>query len=757
MNGETGKVYLVTEENLIPIIKKYLDRITPPQWTRIAVAEWDQEIKATLADMISEIIQTASADVLRIVLPIVQRRIGAALPLQYIKPHLGDSLYKSFSSLFDVVEDQSKDIEELTDMIEEEIKDQVNAKLRIVANTKDKPAKPAVFVTSFVKNAKRLGFMACHAARCLRQFLGRKKPKSQGSPSTGIINNNILSVERVREILIKWYSETPYVTSEDERIPVLPALSPTEITKVATKIVNILMKNMPTHKRAVGAQTRKMSPIDVSDMSLIADEVKNLVFSRSHIHSEHRECRFLKFSKRQFEIMVSDLESEFQTKCDKFILSIRRSSSCPLKCDANNFLLPGCVPESHEPDTSQTRKTKIHLTKGHLSPLDFDSVKSNVEKLFRTFETLDKSVEDVSLESIPCCDQVQMLLKRMTTKLCNHWMPEYTYEFPLRLMGKTLSDSLISTVRRLDKGQSDVSSEETYAIIEDAVRRFFQKMLLWTLMPTGETASSDKVMGVLMDVEKLVREMFDSQVASTPSQDDHDVQNDITEDKNLPASVLQEDMSTKDDLVISKKTQLLQELIPSSPKHTDTSTPEEKSNVTRFSTSSSDHLESSAVTPQSEEMPLNTKIEPADISSSEALKLSHSLVGALLLKLLSKYPKVTKAPIRRPELESIHDRLTNIIMPQMNIEGPERILMEENLEDLVKVLLKDLLRTFGSIENMLKAALSDDSSFDDTLLLCLKYQLLIKKRPRKKNFFRRCLSSISEGLETVVRHLIRKP
>ena len=96
--------------------------------------------------------------------------------------------------------------------------------------------------------------------------------------------------------------------------------------------------------------------------------------------------------------------------------------------------------------------------------------------------------------------------KDLSDKLYDHLNAASAYRFPSAPVGRCLSDSVISNVRRkVDATKSSFSPEVMYAMTEDAVRKFLQQLLFWVEEEeSNQTSQSEKVCGALCNIEDLI-------------------------------------------------------------------------------------------------------------------------------------------------------------------------------------------------------------------------------------------------------------
>ena len=109
------------------------------------------------------------------------------------------------------------------------------------------------------------------------------------------------------------------------------------------------------------------------------------------------------------------------------------------------------------------------------------------------------------------------------------------------------------------------------------------------------------------------------------------------------------------------------------------------------------------------------------------------------------------------EIDTIIERLSHLILAEVDDDGDNLMVMEENLQDIAKVLVKYLLRTFGTRERLLLAVINSDSRFENTILHCLKVELKIRRETKKKGKIARFFSAVGNFFTKATMAMLRKP
>ena len=738
----------ITEENLLPIVNRHLEKVTAAQWAVLVNGRIDLEMQAILAGMLADIVQTVSAVLLRVLLPKIQEASEgntdqADSGLTPIKADLGDSLLKSFSTCLNAPQDSYEDAQQLTKLTEEEIEERVNSLLNEATETKVLPPKPAIFVSGLMSNIKRLGNMAFHAARCLRECLltlNSKccKPKqyieisdsdsckSNESNTSFILTES--TAEGVSDILMKWSGSETGLNPESGHVS--PISTSHSAKSAAAEIVNIIIENVKTPETVSPSESSESSvPRGPHfNMELIIDKVRSFFASRpGHTDTAtepevNKQSFFSRFVKKHFDSMEKNLKKAFERQDENFILKLWHESTSQLP---GNFLLPGSVPDSPEPEKSpvNTQKRLVTMIKQGPSDITFGTFKANLDNFIKEMNYSDENLQE-KLENVSRCEEVRQFSKELTDKMYTHLMAAEVYQLPIVPKGKCLSDSVISKIKKtMDGTQRAFSPEVLYSITEDAVGKFLQQVFLWMVTQPSDDTDEEKVSGALADIEDLLIK----KVSQSPE--------DRSEFPKVPASPsylpqdhceirkVNEDFDKKVEITTIKEQNLTEAEVPK---------------VESFEESSSGYYE--------EESPKVT-VEVID-SSSESL--ANGLVLALLVRLLSKIETKNKHLV--PDIEKIKERLLYLVKGE--VDSDEVSLNEDNMKDITKVVVKELYRKFGTTQNLLNAAMAQNStSFDKSLIMSLKYHLNVTKQPEKKTKIGRFFSRIGGALERAVGHL----
>lgn len=108
---------ILSSDELLPTINNAFNKLSDEQWILIENGLLDSDVQAVLADMISEIIQIATAKILILALPAIQR--GASTDLEK-NPFLGDSISVTFAKALSIPVQHCVSATQLAMMIERE-------------------------------------------------------------------------------------------------------------------------------------------------------------------------------------------------------------------------------------------------------------------------------------------------------------------------------------------------------------------------------------------------------------------------------------------------------------------------------------------------------------------------------------------------------------------------------------------------------------------------------------------------------------
>lgn len=176
----------ITPEDLLPIVNKCFERISAAQWTMIAADTWDSDTQANLTDMLTEMVQSLSTDILRNGIPMCQQLLKSepqadiTTILNNFINCIGDSIHGSFAAAFHIPQDKCESAEKLAALVETEVAQKVHFAVSVAMDSPVWPSEPVVFVNGSMSNTASLRLMVFHAKKCLRRYLGKLNSQCLG-------------------------------------------------------------------------------------------------------------------------------------------------------------------------------------------------------------------------------------------------------------------------------------------------------------------------------------------------------------------------------------------------------------------------------------------------------------------------------------------------------------------------------------------------------------------------------------------------
>ncbi|XP_019202888.1 caskin-2-like [Oreochromis niloticus] len=536
--SENENSIVVTPEQIMPPITRCFERLSGGQWRLIENGTYDSGVLAVLADMICEIIQIASSSILKNALPDIQDRMTKEDPEPLdagkISPSLGDSISAAIASALNVPIQQHESADELTLMVEEEISEKVSSTVELITKSPDLPQDPAVYVSGKCSNIKKLHRMVCHAASCLKRSVARKlrcRCVSSGSDSvtestdSKIVQSAITEISAILsssssdgEMTEKEEIELPdesALTEQDKIKPVAESQSiraPMPVEVVAADIVNEILGNMDSSSEELCERCSLPKP--AFNAGLIINKVRDL-FSRclpstSHSGLKARKHRFSMFAKKQFEKMKKELRQVIKANrkffvCLKNIFKFHKYETVSSDESSLSGSVPETRPQSKEAHRAPSQNTLLRYMRS--SPADFDAIRSDVNQLF---DKLTKKEElfiiHKTLDNFRNSGATRDFTVELTGKVFDLLMTDRLYQIPEPLMGRSLSDTVISRTPQIAPGSKrPFSAEVLYVLVEDAVEKFLQKLLLWVENEDQDQMIEDKVSVVVEDIQNFIK------------------------------------------------------------------------------------------------------------------------------------------------------------------------------------------------------------------------------------------------------------
>ncbi|XP_030584843.1 uncharacterized protein LOC115780043 [Archocentrus centrarchus] len=544
---------VVTAEDFLPAFNGYFEKFSELQWSMIKDGVWDSDAKALLADLISEIIQIAAAKNMRIVLPLIQSQtIRGESPedvMENINTSLGDSVSDSIASSLNVLKQTCKSAQKLTQMIEEEVTEKVNAAISLLTQSPNLPSDPSIYVNGRVSNIKKLRRMVSSAASCLRRYIrrlerccmGREDHSSSSDESTTSITTVKSATGKVSSILTKWIKHTD-ITGDDTPDGVEEGMDmgltdkaaavekheeseefthtegraenihdPISAEKAASELVEIAFEKQESSDASC-------SPKHASDRSLMISKVRD--FFTSNLPSTGlakqnvREKLFFMFAEKQFEKMRKGLKRKLRLN-RKYLISLLNMAKPPqddrqTPPESSDLSLPGSVPQTPRPESSTSSRTSIQTpapesTGKRCSPFNFDTIKSYVINLYNKLTKKEEHcIGPDDLENTGNSVELRNITRELTDKIFDLLTINDKYEKPVPVMGRSLSESVISRTP-VDGSRRRFSHEVLYVLIEDLVEKYVQKIVLWLEnKELDQTIQADLVSGALGDIQDLI-------------------------------------------------------------------------------------------------------------------------------------------------------------------------------------------------------------------------------------------------------------
>lgn len=792
-----NNIIQVTPEALLPMVNKYFDRISAAEWTMLAAGVRNSATEATLADMLAEMVQTLTTSVLRIVVPILQERLlRSASPdeLETYSTDLGDSLSETFAVVLQVQRENSASAEELTTLMEEEVSERIRSVLSAATNSTAWPSKPALYVSGRMSNISSLHSMVSHASQCLKGLLGKLNPRCLGlglrpkttkvTPSSGSgrmeeqnrceSSQSVTSevcvpsmTKTMSDILQKWSSETVIYT-EEAGTALLPLSASLEVHDAATQMVRSIIEDLHLDFGYDARYSERSSSRPHINVGLI-NKLRDF-FTTRDAHTENatnagqvvRKRTFPKFARVQFEKMMAELKSRFEDQDSNFIVSLKQESGSPRLTiveedeEAEREMLPGSVPETPRPESrSASRTTTFSMGKLPSPPVDFDAIESDVDSLFSKLHLKPGSNK---LDNSMFTEEIRDFARDLTDKLYHHLMAGETYQIPIPVMGRSLSDSVISEHRwNMDALHLSFSPDVLYAMTEDAVGKFCQQMLLWLeTEPSDKTIHHEEVSGALTEIDDLI-------TRSLTPKEDTDIRSESPEASvkltTTPCSICHEFPPSdigQSDLCVSNDSDVGFKVLF----HVDSRTLTSKKVPQRATTPVLDLVETDrfyiGIQPTSSEAPLSDKsgkvfsAETASTSSSSRKRLTSNLVSAVLMRLILRIPRYARETLKTKDVDAIIKRVSEKAEEEISIPvfGVKRV--KDSIKKINKAVIGDILEEFDTPKHLVEALLaSEDPSFDDALLKFLKSHLnTLLDPPPKKSKVARFFSAVGKVLAT---------
>ncbi|KAL4005032.1 hypothetical protein ACER0C_004745 [Sarotherodon galilaeus] len=771
--SENENSVLVTPDRIVPPINRCFERLSESQWSMIESGACDSGVRAELADMICEIIQIASSRILKNALPVIQDRMTKE-DAGKISPSLGVSISAAIAGALNVPEQRHESADELTRMVEEEISEKVSSTVQLIRESPDLPQDPAVYVSGKCSNIKKLHRMVCHAASCLKRCVARKlrcRCASSGSDSGTESTDSKMAVQSaIPEISVilssrssdKDEDEEETLTEKDEIKPAAGSQSiraPTPVEVVAADNVNEILGNMDLSSEEHCERCRLPKP--AFNAGLIINNLRDF-FSRwlpSTSHSElERKQRFSMFARKQFEKMTKELRKVIKANriffvCLKNICKYPKSDTVPSD-EGMVSSLPGS--QSTEAHRAPSRNTLLHYIRS--SPVDFNAIGSDVNQLYEKLKKEKFFIIHKTVENFITSGGTRDFTVELTAKMFDLLMTDRLYQIPEPVMGRSLSDTVISrTPRQTHGSKRPFSAEVLYVLVEDAVEKFVQKLLLWVENEDQDQLIEDKISVAVEDIQKIIKR------TRTPTKDTS-TDSDGSGRESVPLPVTPKSGSTdqspdqrpKSGSITPERSSPAPDHRPQTPQSGSISpqkrslAPDQSPDQTPKSGSISPQKRSASVSGSPKDSSDMSEMRSASVSSSDAERISSDLTYILMMRIIkNSNPETQYFRVRTScttkELDAVLKRLRDLMQPELSSTESSTSLTNDK-KKFIKKMAKCLIKEFGSPDDVLKAAMANDASFDEALIKHLKMLLGVIPSPPKKSKISRFFSALGKTL-----------
>lgn len=142
----------------------------------------------------------------------------------------------------------------------------------------------------------------------------------------------------------------------------------------------------------------------------------------------------------------------------------------------------------------------------------------------------------------------------------------------------------------------------------------------------------------------------------------------------------------------------------------------------------------------------NDETESIDSSSSQFNNLTSNLSTALLMRLMSKLPKENKS-CYLSDTKYISKRLSSLFLAKVVAGERDFMAVQDNINDITTSMMKSLLATFVTPENLMRVAMEkSDPIFDQAVLNVLHCEI---KARQKTGRVANCFLAIGKALKKV--------
>lgn len=705
----------VSAETLQPIVVKHFDQISRAQWNTLAAGDQDSQVEQTIANMFTEMVQSATATILR--------TIVAANPAQThqddgsvekISVEFGDSINVSFAAALQLPVEKCESAAQLTELVEKEVLEKV---ISLVSGDTGTPVwleESTILFSSSMSFLWSLHKMVNYTKICLRKYLERMKSQCPNSRDVSAllslkvppeveserwgpdeINRAKISaatlVRAMNWMLEKGYSETLEV--EEGLCSGYSAASETGHTETE--------EPQNSEEASVSACSSASSPN--FGTGLVASQSRDLVSSCSAASaytddSRQTTCKqqFKRFTREQLERTARSFSPD-QDFLANALQEPRSSPELVRQCDSDECFLSGSAhglscplslwsyEEPRVGDTGTPTATYDEITESDLDLL---------------FERLNRPpyfgpAGDETLNHMIGCEARNFAVK-LTNKICSFVRCSQRCQNVFAFGVRSFSDSFIS-----DPRYHEDAPEVLCALTEDAVRKFLLKVLLW-VEKSNQMEYIDEVSAVVTDMDSTM-----SPAVTQPEE----------QEENVSMRTESSDASEQ----LSRASSLDEDSFNDVTSSDSTSGSEEEPNA-------SQEIQSPSVT-----------------ASPEKRRTIWSLMQALLTKITSKaQSKRSKELLEPVHINAILSHLSERVLTEMTIPDSAVEKIHSKMKKLVKVLSKDLIREFETQHNALMAlAAREDPTFENAVVFHMMNRLnSLLTTPPKRSTVSRIFSAV---------------
>ncbi|XP_049591220.1 uncharacterized protein [Syngnathus scovelli] len=678
--------YYIKEEVILPLVQKYFERIQPAQWSMLATGTIDSATQVILADMCTDITQKLCADTIRVIIPEFKQRIQSA-EKKRMRLKVEGGLSTAFASALSVPEQRSKSSQKLDSLFKREISQRINDTLSSATSTASQLV-PLIYIPGTFTKIEVLAKMVQLACGALKVYLGKMytmcfrpcwRQKSRQEPPCDSRGGNmcIFNYEETTEAVMNILRK--WTDGEDKSVR-----TDHELKKTAAEIVTTIINELHYPESLEEGRSRSSTPH--FNLGLIKDQLCEFFETCASPNSSNefaRKRNFLNFCQKKFDQLTFELE-KVRCRC----MQMRR-------------------------EEEESRRGTPALDGDNL--LSFQGIQPGLEDVFHKValppQGVSVDVHELRLEadkfSIDLADKIY------------HFMTTNRTTIQSDAVWRRFSEPLILEVDE----EKPENIQVLHKMVEDTSTKFVQQLLLWLKMePVTRENHADEVYGCLNDIDTLI-------MGTAMPQAKEDVDSDNTKSESPPDT--QEGSITTESRISQNalETDSAQAKTPPSgvvrvawPSPLRPPSAEEK-RLHRHTMASQPKSSSSEVTPGR--------------STSVLEEMITSLMAVLVVQLLTRIQKKHKKVVLSRDTLPIIQRLSKKVLQDPSL----CVITEANIYSINKVMkavVKEILREFDCMRQLPEAFLSNDLSFDNTLLKLLMVNLealKVRQQRRTRKFF----------------------